>query len=739
MKPEQTQGGGFAGGVFTGPGAAPPRSSLFELADALGATGRTAVGGLVDDFGKRIETNKKAALDEAAIFEQTTAGYTSEMLQAEIDSEPMAAKFKANPYLLPAINVYRGRKLADELGLRMVQEGIDTGDAEAVQGWYQNNAPDLSDPFYARGFNEQNARLQAQFSQQQLKEALSQAEQDRLAGAGEIWREAFFASGDVNLAKAAVDESVFGASISGRELAGIQFEFAKQLAVEGNIEMLDKLVGTPRGEAPSLAQDARYAGDVATLVAQARLKRTQDEEGFRNAAQITLLEKVNAGTSRQSIEQSPEFAALARPGQQEGAYSQEQTEILRAHISRQESLRKEAEQRRVAARMEAAIAGAEARAASLVASGEAYMVEDLEYVDPETGKKKKVSGATLRNGAVNFLRGQVLGATPFSLKGDDARVYRTYTDTLAAGKQQDPQLKAALNGMASALTSSGLQENPESVLQAYEIYRNLSNHGRQTYVSDGRTRAILEKIDRQIQDHPQMDVLAAAKKAVSVAESGIRIQPTSKLVGSTASALKLEDPINVKPWYVGGGNKKFTPDRSQVQDFLAERITDFVAFGMAPEEAATAARKDAEQMFTVVNDVAVRLPEFPAGAGESAGIPTAKAWGEDVHRFLTAVGAKGNMPMDELRLTWTTGNQYALTRVTKGKDGVEDLEFLDNVYVGDILSVNYKMAKEANAVAGVLTSKKTPQSLEEKIDEKRERQRQFDEGMARMGPAIQPY
>lgn len=738
MKPEMTQGGGFTGGVFTGPGAAPPRSSLFELAEALGATGKSAVGGLVDDFGKRIETNKKTALDEAAIFEQTTAGYTSEMLRAEIESEPMAAKFKANPYLLPAINVYRGRKLADELGLRMVQEGIDTGDAEAVQAFYQNNAPDLSDPFYARGFNEQNARLQAQFSQQQLKDAITQAEQDRLAGAGEIWREAFFATGDVNLAKAAVDESVFGQSIDGRELAGIQFEFAKQLAVEGNIEMLDKLVNTKRGDAPSLAQDARYAGDVATLVAQASRNLRQSQAGERRAAQEALIDRIDLGMSWPSVEQSPEYLAMAEPGQAEGAMSQEQQEIKRAWRAKQDELKRKAEQEEVLIAIQAAQEAAEERAAMLVSSGQSYLVEDYKY-DDGTGRVRKFSAASLRSGAVNYLRRKTLGDAPFSLKGEDARAYRTYTDTLSAGKQQDPQLKAALNGMASALTSSGLQENPESVLQAYEIYRNLSNHGRQTYVTDGRTRAILEKIDRQIQDHPQMDVLSAAKKAVSVAESGVRIQPTSKLVGTTASSIKLEDPINIKPWYVGGGNKKFTPDRSQVQDFLAERITDFVAFGMTPEEAAEAARKDAEQMFTVVNDVAVRLPEFPAGAGESAGIPTPKAWGEDVHRFLTAYGVKGKVPMEELRLTWTTGNQYALTRVTKGKDGVEDVEFLDNVYVGDILGVNYKATKEANAVASVLTTKKTPKSLEEKIDEKREKQRQFEENMARMGPAIQPY
>lgn len=726
MKPEMTQGGGFAGGVFTGPAARPQGNALFDLAEAIGAGGRALVGGLVDDHGQRIETLKLDASKEAEIFEQTTAGYTSEMLNAELESEPMAQRFKENPYLLPAINVYRGRKLADELGLRMVEEGIDTGDAESVRAWYQTNAPNLDDPFFARGFNEQNARLQAQFNQQQLKEALQKAEDDRIAGAGEIWREVFFATGDVNAAKAAVDESVFGKSLSGRELAGIQFEFAKQLAVEGNLEMLDALVFTRRGDAPSLAEDARYAGDVATLLDQARLKRTQDEAGFRNANQIALRERINAGISRAALEGSKEFAALARPGQKEGAYSQEQYEVLAAHLVKQESLREEYKRLEAVTRMEAAIAGAEARAASLLEAGAGYMIEDFEYVDPVTGKGKKVSASALRNGSINFLRSQALGPEPFSLQGEDAKRYRLYTDALSASGETDDRLKRALAGMASSLTPEGLADNPEAAIQAYTIFSNLSPGSRSRYVPNARTRAILENTSSIIGDNPRIEPLVALRRATAVADSPIRLGPASVPVKNVIEDIRLVDPQGERSFFgIAGPRKKFAPDSAQLREFVSSRMTEYRTFGMTDEAASEAAAREAADMFVAVNGVAVRLPEKPMASGIA---PGPEQWARDVLQFVDNFASASDIPSEELRVIWNNENNYSVVRQVEGAEP----ELMGYVSAADIHIDATETRKAAMGVLRATSSKPKPQSPEETIGRVREEERDRLERLTRM-------
>lgn len=267
MKPEQIRGGGFAGGTFTGAPNVDISSPLRDLSKSLGIATEGITKSLAADYLKGIDDKKKIALDEAEIFEQTTAGYTSEKLRAEIESEPMLAKFKENPYLLPAINVYRGRKQADELALQMVEAGVDTGDADGVRAFYEQNAPDLNDPFFARGFNEQNARLQAQFSQQQLAEAMKQATTDRVQATATVWRDVFFSSGgDATAAYDAVMQTPFGKSVEPGELTRIQMEFAQQLAVEGNVDMLSKLATSKRGTAPTLSEDVNTAADRKSVV-----------------------------------------------------------------------------------------------------------------------------------------------------------------------------------------------------------------------------------------------------------------------------------------------------------------------------------------------------------------------------------------------------------------------------------------------------------------------------------------
>lgn len=693
MRPEQTQGGGFAGGVFTGPGAAPPRSSLFELAEALGTAGQQVVGGLVDDFGQRIETNKKAALDEAAVFEQTTAGYTSEMLGAELESEPMLAKFKANPYLMPAINVYRGRKLADELGLKMVQEGVNTGDAEAVQAFYQNNAPDLSDPFYARGFNEQNARLQAQFSQQQLKDAAIKAEEDAVAGAGGIWQQTFMETGDVNAAKAALDGSVFATAIDGKKLSAIQYEVAQQLAQEGNVELFNALVDTQRGDAPALAQTVGMRGDIALLRERVKQKRNQDMDGARNAATASLTARVNKGANWPSIESSPEYQMLATEGQKPGEMSNEQLSIWRAHDAKVQHEIRLTEINNANERLAAQIEGQYLVAAEMFNAGNAWGLEGFTATDPDTGRTETLSASKLREGTIKLLRTANLGENPYSLKGDDARRYGTYTSMLAMNNQHDPQLKAAINGMATSLSVEGLSENPEGALQAFEIYRNLGEDVRDQYVPEGRARTVLTSMVNELDRNPTLDPLVAARKAVTLAANPVRISRDSRSLGLAAATVKIPDARAPKRLF--GGTEKFTPDKRQYLDFMQERASEYMSYGMSEPDAAEASRKDVENMFVGVNGVAVRAPEYPAGRGSTAAIPTAKEWGKVVYDWLDLYSQGSKIPAEELRVTWITGNTYSLGRVTTDEDGRVQVETIEEqLFVGDIMaSLNSQASK----------------------------------------------
>jgi hypothetical protein len=659
MKPEQTQGGGIAGGTFIGAPNVNTASPLSALAESLGVAGQTVTRGLTQGFLDNIETRKKEALDAAAVFEQTTAGYTAEQLGAEIESEPMAAKFKANPYLLPAINVYRGRRTADDLALRMAEEGVDSGDAEAVKAFYQNNAPDLADPFFARGFNEQNARLQAQFNQQQLKDAFAEAEADAVAGAAQLWKETFETTLDPAAATEAVRGSVFGKTIDGKKLAAIQIDIAGSLAVEGNVEAFEALVDRKRGDAPALSEDAIYARDVAVLRSQAMTERTQQTQGLRNAAMTSALKMVNRGVSEAALRASPEWEAMADFRQEEGAMSQEQKQIINALESRREQIARENAQRAITLEFDGAINRATEAAAALLEQGNGYKITDAYITDANGNKVKRVPASTLVTNAINFLRAGALGTEPFSLQGEDAKKYRAYTDGLTRSGYHDPQLKRAISGMASSLTVEGIQENPESAVQALNIWRNMGESARRTYAPEGPPRTILEVADKMLGDNPRMAPEAALRRAVTLANSPVTVAPKATTVKNSVNQIRLTDPEGSRSWFGFGPPKKFAPDKVQLQEFVTDRMNERMAFGMSEEDAADATAKEASEMFVAFNGVAVRLPEKPLKSGAS---PSPEAWARDLKTFADGLAASAEVPADEIKLVWLKDNTYSVVR-----------------------------------------------------------------------------
>lgn len=708
MKPEQTQGGGFAGGTFIGAPNENTTSPLTALSESLGIAGQQVTKGMTSGFLTNIENRKKEALDVAAVFEQTTAGYTAEQLGAEIESEPMAAKFKANPYLLPAINVYRGRKTADGLALQAAEAGVQAGDAEGMSAFYQQNAPDLNDPFFARGFNEQNSRIQAQFSQQQLKDAFASAEQDAVAGAAQLWKDTFEQSLDPGAATLAVRDSIFGKSIDGKQIAAIQVDIAGSLAVEGNVEAFEALVDKKRGDAPSLAEDAIYAKDIAVLRSQALTERAQATQGLRNAAMTSALKLVNRGVTEASLRGSDEWNAMAEFRQEEGSMSQEQKQIINALESRREQIKRENAQRAIAAEFNGNIDRATAAAAALMQQGAGYKIGDVTFTDATTGKTKSLSAASLVSGAITFLRQEALGENPFSLQGEDAKKYRAYTDGLTQSGYADPQLTRALAGMSSNLTVEGIVENPESAVQALTIFRNMGEAARSKHSPKGPSRTILEIADKMLGDNPRMAPEVALQRAVTMANSPVSIQPRSGTVKDAIKEVKLTDPQGTRTWFGFGEPKKFSPDRVQMQDFVTDRINERIAFGMSEEDAADATAKEASEMFVAVNGMAVRLPEKPLASGAS---PGPEQWAREVSAYTDALAASSSIPAEEIQFVWLKDNTYSVIRKsTTGSALPESLGYVDAAEV----SLNATKAPPAEAKPGQKPPK-TPKTPEENL------------------------
>lgn len=679
MKPEQTQGGGFGGGTFIGAPNVDTTSPLTALSESLGVVSRNISEGLTSNFLANIENKKQEALDAAAVYEQTTAGYTAEQLGVDLQSEPMAAKFKANPYLLPAIEVYRGRKTADALALQAAESGIEAGDSEGMAAFYQANAPKLDDPFFARGFNEQNARLQAQFSQQALSKAFDAAEADALAGAGQLYMDAFELTGDPAAAAKAVRESIFGKSIDGKELSGFAVGLARKLAIEGNVEAFEALVDSPRDGIGPLSKDALYLDDIAAFREQAKTQRNQATQHLRTAAFTSIAKMIDEdGITEAALLASPEFQAMADFDQAEGGMSQEQSRAVMRLRDRNEANRREAAQQRMqdnfAAQQQAAI---EAAIGNFNA-GQGYKVGDVVITDEETGSTKKITGSALSQMAVDALRTVSLGADPFSLTGEDAKRYRPYFDKIVKSGHVDTKLKRALDGMSSSLTIEGLAEDPASAVQALTIYRNMSEDARLNHAPTGPARTILANAEYMLQHNPRLDPELALKRAVTMSKSPVILQDNYNVITKAAKKVELANPLGGKEFFFFGPGKVNAPV-NQVREYVTFRANEHIANGMPVDAAADAAAKEASSAFVMVNGAAVRLPEKPLASGMS---PGPEEWAKQVDALAKSVAAEGGFDASEVQVIHISDNNYSVVRQPKGKDSIP--EFIDNVDAASI-------------------------------------------------------
>ena len=648
MKPEQIRGGGFAGGTFIGAPNVDISSPLRDLTKSLGIATEGVVKSLTGDYLKGIDDKKQVALDEAAIFEQTTAGYTSEKLRAEIESEPMLAKFKENPYLLPAINVYRGRKQADELALQMVQSGIDVGDPDGVRQFYEENAPDLNDPFYARGFNEQNARLQAQFSQRQLQNAINQVETETIEASSTLFADEFARTGDIGATTAALRASPFGAKLTPKQLNDIQLELAQRLALDGNLTAFDALTTGKRGDAPSLFDSPQTAVDVRRLRAQAENVAHEKTSGQRRAAMDTLETEINAGRlTSNALLNDPRYLSLADPGQGPGEMSAAQKQVKDQYDAAQIRLAEQYARERQAREIQEMVDEVSRNAAQQMAEGKGWMIGNVRIPLPNGGTKV-ITAAQQTEFAIEGTRKALLGDNPMSYREEDApQKYKQYFGYLAKNNKEDDLVKRAFGAMTSDLTLDALTEDPTSAVQALTMWRSMSDHQQSRYSTNPRTANIMEMASNYLGDNPMLKPEAALAKAAVRADSGVRsIRSDSKLIEKAAKGLTLMDASGGKSWW-GGKGKGVTPDLGQVRGFVSEQITEGLQFGLTEDEAVERANKQAAAMFVQVNGAAVRLPQTPSKSGI---IQSPEDWAKDVSVFISGVANAEQVPNEELYL-----------------------------------------------------------------------------------------
>lgn len=707
MKPEPIRGGGFAGGTFIGAPNVDTSSPLRDLAKSIGIAGESVTKSLIAKNLKGIEDKQKLALDEAAIFEQTTAGYTSEKLNAEIESEPMLAKFKANPYLLPAINVYRGRKQADDMALRMVQSGIDIGDPDGVSKFYQENAPDLKDPFYARGFNEQNARLQAQFSSRQLSDAVTQVETERVEAASTLFGDAFNSLGDIGAATQALLDSPFGAALEPKQRNDIQLELAQKLALEGDLERFDLLTTGKRGDAPSMLDSPQLASDVLRLRAQAENVAHEKTAGQRRAAMDTLETEINAGRlTANALFKDPRYLSLADIGQAQGEMSAAQKQVKDQYDAAQIRLADQYARERQAREMQTMLDEATRAASTMMANGQGYAIEDVK-IPTANGSFKTFTASMLTELAIGGTRKQLLGDNPMSYREADApQKYTAYFRYLGKNNKEDALVKRAFGAMTADLNLETITEDPSSAIQALTMWRSMSAHQQGRYNTDPRTGRLMEMASNYISENPLMKPEAALSKAAARADSAVpAIRRDSKLITKAVTGLTITDPSGEKSWFGFGGQKDFRVDRGQVDGFVQEKITEALQFGMTEDEAVESAQRQAQGMFVQANGVAVMLPQAPNKAGI---LQSPEDWAKDVATFVGANAAANGIPNEEVYLVanGARDNYYTLFRRQTDEDGKPTMPLPLGEYSAADIGVSSAMTKTAaDAVYGKVTKK----------------------------------
>lgn len=667
--------GGFSGGTFVSARAPVQSNSLMELSDALGTLNQAGQGAVRSYKNRELAESRAAeraaqaakieakeqddllrgeASKEAERIRASLTGYTSEQLGAAFETDEMAAKFKENPYILPALSVHTGRVKADEIAMAMVDAGVDVDDPQQVNEYLQANGPQDADEFFSRGFNEQLQRHQAQFVQKALQAKINKADSLRTEAAGREFLTVYRDTGDVQAAVDALNGAQLG--LSGTEQTEVQLSMLRTAAAQGDLELATAIASANRGSAPTLETDANVIDDVAALIEQAELRHEQNSQDAYIAKRTEFYDRIDAGVSRRTIENDPEFQALPQSFQ---------SQVIERHRHTRD--RKQAEARTQYKEWFKTTAKTEAGQGALqkILNGEGATIDDFEATDPATGATVSVSRSQLVEEGVRQVRQSYLGDTPFSLTGDDTERYRQYTRRLAQSDLFDPMLKGHMEGLGALLTPEAMLEGAGDISQGFTIYKSMDPVIARRYVSDTRTRAVFETMDRLQQRSPDASPEDIARRAVAIAAMDKPpLEDGSKLVREAVKGLEIEDPLNDKGTFLflwGGGSEEETPDGLYAQPWIADRANEYYAFNGDIGASVEQAQADFKSEHTVVRRRVVQLPNGATGDPlMSRETPT--SWATKSEAFLNGLSDLDERENSEgYSMNLMGGNTYLVT------------------------------------------------------------------------------
>lgn len=635
--------GGFSGGVAVNPAQPTANNSLLELASSLSdfsnAVSRggsewfqakqrnrsTSAGAAVLDNKKQREEGAQAA---ELLLQNELAGYTSKQIGEAITSDPLAAKFKANPYILPALQIHRGRVAADEAINTMTSAGVDIRNAEAVNSWLAQNAPEGSDPFLAQGWNEQMDRNRAMLTQMQFKQALEEADSERLAMAG---REVATVLSDASLMDRPIAERVSAAfaaleqvpGLSGPERTEVQVQQIKLAADKGDLELAEALADAKRGDAPSLRVDANTATQVSTYLDQALTNWRQANAAKNQDLLFGLRQKIEAGISLPGLKSDPALEEL-REGDPD-KYGM----ALNYWLAQQEDNKRRAEAAASASQRGILRQNHAIEAAQMLLQGKGEFISDLDIALPD-GTSYTSSGETARREGLTIARNLAFPQGILAIPPERMENLRVYTRKLADSATKDDQLAGYLEGLTAYMTPEALKDieaNAADLAYGYQVYKHIDPTLVRQYLPDDRSRAVFARMDEMLRRDPTLDPAKAAQRAVAVTSEAIPklSQPALK---EAFNGVTLTDPLKNDEkllWVFGGNPKQVTPERDTSWMFMNDRYQEYRASGLGHQAAVDEAKKDFQAEHTVVNGSVLQLPQSSKLSDPTkASIPPAK-------------------------------------------------------------------------------------------------------------------
>jgi hypothetical protein len=649
--PEGIRRGGFQGGVHVSPAAITEDTGLLQLADSLAQFTGAATGAATQMHDQRIADLRRTGADEAAQIQSSFQGYTADQIGEALEGEPLAERFRQNPYILPALQVHRGRVAADDTASAMISAGVDPSDGEAVQQYLQENPSDTSDSFFSRGMNEQMDRYRAQWAQAQMRSGLQEAEATRVQAAGREFQTVFEDTGDLGQAVASLRSSELG--LRGTDITGILISSMRAAAQRGDADYVESLANLSRSDGiPTLAEDANVMSEVAGYREQADLRARQNAQDGHIQTRTDLYDVIREGATLDQLHSDPRFESLPESMQ---------SMVHERWYSDQNNRQTQARQQHTGWFRRTSRAESDSSAIDLLVAGRGEEITDIDLTDDATGTNVHYSRNERIEGATRYFRDQYLGENPLAVPAEEGEKYRVYTQRLADGDLHDPMLQRYLDGLGGMMTVEGIISSAPDVAQGYTMYSNMDPVTARRYVTDPRSRSVFEQMDRYIQRDPDLDPAEAATRAVAFVDMDRpRLQDTSRLLRDTVRNLEVDDPAT------GGRRGLFwrrldpntvDPAYNAAQAWVGDRVHEYTAY-MGQEDAIAMAQADYQSEHTVVNGSILALPNGPM-ADPTMSRETPTKWHERSTSFLNGLAdLAGTEGIEGYTMDHAGGNAY---------------------------------------------------------------------------------